>query len=279
MPQKAGKSPPKGPSPGPNRQILQALEEFLLEEDQGSVVSPQGRSPGTVAQEGTVTVTPEVQVPVAPPAGREKPSPLLKPRPPQPRVARQKPRSVAAEKPAPRRAFLINILLFGATYGVLYLMLLIPGSVPSESLDFHPELRITLISVPLWLNMGYSLAAIILLARLVFHSPGTNLGLVVGVAVSLTSLLSNSMEGYVLNGMVFGYGVSMICVVFLFMRDLKRHGSVKPFRISFVAGLSVLSILGPAFHFLAACLIGSMVFLTTQMILSACVVLQRRIHR
>lgn len=172
-------------------------------------------------------------------------------------------------------SILINVFLFAVTFFVLNLVMRIPGFTACDRLYFYSETSIELLNLPLWFNIGCAISAVAILIRLIINSPKYRLGLIIGIPVSLTTLLSNSMEGYVGNGVLFGFGTSVICLILLVMKSDQKTGLKDVNRISFVAGLSILAIVGPALHFFAALIIGFLIALCTKAILSFCLLIGR----
>jgi len=269
----------KGISSESNKQILQLLQEVLI--------NPQGLAEAEYplrlrknAESHLEDQTPNSEAPVLPVPESETATGSPAARSSGPPASVRKGKTAAGRQTASAYtgvlySILINVLLFAVTFIALYLVTLVPGFTRFNRLHFYSDISVGLLELPLWVNLGCTIGAVAVLVRLIINCQRCRLGLIIGIAVSLTALISNSMEGYVGNGIVFGFGTSITCVICLIIMNVKDLGLKDIVRISSVAGLSILAIVGPALHFFAALLIGLLITLCTKIILSVCLLMTK----
>lgn len=173
------------------------------------------------------------------------------------------------------RSIFINGSLFAATFLTLHLVTGIPGSTKFNRLHFNSEIGIDLLLLPLWVNIGCAIGSFAVLFGLTVNNQRCRLGLVIGIPAGLMALISNSVEGYIEHGILFGFGAGILCVILILICFVKNMDLGDVLRIACVAFLSVLAIVGPALHFLAALIIGLPIALVTQVVLSTCILISK----
>jgi len=171
----------------------------------------------------------------------------------------------------------VNIVYFTLTFVLLYLIMQIPGMTGVNSLDIYDGVRMQMVPIPLWLNSGFIIAAVICAIRILLYHVKYSLGLIIGIPVGFNTILSHYMEGFVGNGIVLGFCISAVILLCVIMEGKIRLRPEDTTFVSMVAGLGVIPVMGFIIHSFAALFIGLTVGLFTQIVLLLYVKLRR--HR
>lgn len=171
----------------------------------------------------------------------------------------------------------LNMASITIIFFLLYLIMQIPGVTQVNSLEIYISLRMEMLPIPMWLNSGCIILSIIFVVRILLYHVKYALGLVIGIPVSLSTVLSYHMEGFVGNGIVLGFCISAAGLLCLIMEAKARLKPEDTTMISMVTGLSIVPLVGHVIHFFAALVIGLTVGLSAQIVLLLYVTLHR--HR
>lgn len=169
----------------------------------------------------------------------------------------------------------LNLIFLAILFGVLHTFLQISGLTGVNALSLYAGLRMEFVPLPLWLNTGGIIIAVILLTRILLYRLRYAVGLIIGLPVSLNTVLSFHIEGFVGNGIIFAFCISALCLLYLAARDRVRIGGAETSFTALVATLGTIPLVAYHIHLFAALFLGAVVGTLTKIILVCHVKLRR----